>query len=408
MKYLFSYKAKPLATAVLIVLTGVAAAQAREAVVTTIDGGRFAGKVLVDNESGITLVYSGIKVPIPRNQIKYVKYLETIEQQYAQRRAAIEDENVDKRYLLAYWLFENKAYKLAKQELDSLKTAFPNDPRIDRLGSIVSARIKLLQKPPQPTNGDQKTSPSLATSSSVGPTTSSRPMLTAEQINLIKVYEIDLSKKPTVVVPRQVIEEVLTDYANHPAVPTDKRQRAALRKAPGYEQLELLFDLKARSLYSKTRVIGDPTTMREFRTKIHQRYVLSYCGTVACHGRADTDGFALARLRPNSEATVYTNFYTLHSTTINGQEVIDRQEPNRSLLLQYGMAPANTQTPHPEVAGWRPRFHNAQDQLYSLIGTWINSLWTPTPDYGIEPNPQPDQDPQDETPPPDSHTPNEG
>lgn len=161
------------------------------------------------------------------------------------------------------------------------------------------------------------------------------------------------------------------------------RQLAAIRKSPGYKQLELLFSLRARELYSRVKVVGDPPVMNGFRTTIHQRYVLNYCGTVTCHGNPDTQKLPLFRLQPNREATVYTNFLTLQSTTAGGQDVINRQKPENSLLLQYALTPSQSATPHPAVPGWQPRFQSKQDEFYQSIVRWIGSLWKPTPDYGI-------------------------
>ena len=89
------------------------------------------------------------------------------------------------------------------------------------------------------------------------------------------------------------------------------------------------------------------------------------------------------RTQPNGEKTVYTNFFYLQSPTIGNQDMINRQIPERSLLLQYGLDRSAAEWPHPEVVGWRPKFQNKQDKFFQLIGDWIGSLWTPTPDYGI-------------------------
>ncbi len=80
---------------------------------------------------------------------------------------------------------------------------------------------------------------------------------------------------------------------------------------------------------------------------------------------------------------MYTNFYILHKYANKDGRMIDRTKPEESLLLQYGLPREMTNTPHPDVPGWRPRFTSKSDRLYEQYRAFIDSLWQPTPDYGI-------------------------
>jgi len=362
---------------------------AQDTEVVTTEGVRLVGQLIEEDESFVTLRISGIKTPIPRDTIKNIKYGQTFEQQYTQKRQSLADQDVDGWYALAYWLFKNEYHELAKQELQAMAGRFPDDSRIRQLSSIVEAQVKLLGEP----SAAEDQAPVATTKPSSNPqeTEKAHPilpeqapeLLTDEQIHLIKVYEIDLNEKPKVIVPREVIDRVFEDYADHPGLPKGDRARKKIRAAPGYEQLKLIFHLRARRLYRMVRVKGDPPAIREFRGRIHQRYVLNYCATNACHGSPDVGGVLLQRIQPNGEKTVYTNFFTLQSATVGNQDVINRQVPGRSLLLQYGLDRSVAAWPHPEVPGWRAKFQNKQDKLFQLIERWVGSLWTPTPDYGI-------------------------
>ncbi len=364
-------------------------ADAQDAVVTTKDGGVFTGQVVAEDDTSITLLYSGIKIPIPRVDIAQIQYKQTIEQQYTQRRAQLADDDLDGRYTLAYWLFNQKAYELAKQELVDLGKQFPDDTRVQQLRTIVQARIALRQSASTttPTTHPDAT-PQLARDTqpaSIQPQQHDH-RLSQEEINLIKVYEIDLSEEPKVYIPAQVMDDVLRQYAHHPSMPQTASQQAKIRRDLGYKQLAFLFKLKARDAYPQIKVVDDPPAMREFRTKIHQRYVLNYCGTVLCHGGAQAPNPAMLRLKPNQTNTVYTNFLTLQLAAVDQHETVDRQDPDRSLLLQYGMARPIANPPHPEVPGWKPRFPTREDRLYQEIRQWIDMLWKPTPEYGIAPS----------------------
>ena len=186
------------------------------------------------------------------------------------------------------------------------------------------------------------------------------------------------------------MEKVFASYTDHPQMLKSTKELAQLRNAQGYEKLQLLFDLRARELYSQVQVQDDPPVMREFRTNIHQRYVVNYCGTTACHGGdGGAGGVRLLRDAIDTDTTVYTNFITLQSTHVGPLDMINRQQPDRSLLLQYGLARTAATTPHPEAEGWRPKFHAMQDGFLQATSRWIDSLWKPTPDYGIKAPPPP-------------------
>ncbi len=360
-------------------------AWAREATVITHDGRSFEGQLVSEDESEVTLLMLGIRVPIPRQQIRQIQFKQPLDQQYAQRRKQLADDDVDGRYMLAFWLFEEQAYQLAQQELKSLGQDFPEDSRVARLHDIVDARMNRSESAQEmdPEVVDGASHVKVAASQPLDQRRQESAKLTAEQINLIKVYEIDLDADPKVMVPPEVIDQILNRYADSPAVPKGRREQIRFRSAPGDQQLKVLFDIRARELYGQVQVRGDPPVIKEFRTRIHQRYVLNYCGTVACHGGRGAGGFTLYRDWPNSEQTVYANFLTLHSTKVGHQDILNRQRPSRSLLLQYGLARPSAVSAHPEVSGWRPRFQNDQDALYQDIEIWIDTLWKPAPSYGI-------------------------
>lgn len=367
------------------VLACATAAWARDAVVATSDGRTFEGEVLHEDGSFVTLSVSGIRVKISRTDIVEIQYKQTIEQQYAQRRVLLTDEDVDGRYELAYWLYEKTSYKLASQELADLGVQFPDDQRIVRLKSLVAVAVAAAQSaPPERSTIDAPPVSVRRTVAVDSERRQNKKRVTPQQINLIKVYEIDLDTEPAVVVPRHVVQQVFARYANHPSVPKEPRDRTRFHDSPGYKKLELLFALRAREFYDQVEVREEPSVLREFRAKFHQRYVLNFCGTVACHGGKRSGDFVLSRSDPNSEATVYTNFLTLQSTTVDNQDVINRQQSDRSLLLQYGLARSLAGTPHPEVTGWAPKFQNHESPLFEGIRSWIDSLWNPTPDYYTE------------------------
>ena len=384
----------------IVVASSGVTSWAGQAVVTTTDGRQFVGEVVSEDDEAITLLISGIRTPIPRLDIQEIQFAQTIEDQYQQRRTELESSDWGGHYQLAKWLFDNQEYLLAQKELRDLNARLTDAAdeelryQIDLLDRAVAFRLKLLdeadgatEKSPDPAEGDD----TVGGEPSIPPHSADqrdRAMLSDEQINTIKVFELpeDLFvTRPHVTITPQMIDELYEKYSGDERLPS-KRVYSAW---PGYKQLDLIFQLKARHLYSQVRVRNDPPVMREFRT-IHRQYVLNYCGSDRCHGGGDAEGFFLFRDRPEDPRTLYTNFFVLHSTSVDNHDMIDRLDPSSSLLLQYGLPRDQATKVHPDVPGWRPKLTSPQLPMYQRTQQWIGALWKPVPDYGFSITPAPE------------------
>jgi hypothetical protein len=468
----------------LVALVAVGAVAARQVVVTLHDGRQLEGQLTAETDQAVTLLIEGVPHAIERQRIADIEQPATFEQEYARRAAAIDPDDLAAQYQLAYWLFENRAYAEAENELavllDRIEAALAardaahvvedavgdavaddhtedhtadhtaDDPApdadpeadpdadaepdididtdaapetapdaesdaeadvgpdaadiaadlLDRasvLALAIEQRVKLLreQAPAPP----RRAAPADAEYRAEGhPEDNAEPRgrqllrdrLTPEQINRIRLMEVDLDARPNVRVNRAVWDDLFTRYAAHPLTPRGRTEQTRMRAAEGWRQLRLIFDLRAREYYDQVQILDDPPAMRTFRTQIHHRYVLNYCGTAECHGgMADNrptrpGGFRVLRLLPNRDDTVYTNFYHLHTTVVGDDEMIDRDQAERSLLIQYGLPRDRAYTPHPETPGWRPGLRDENDAAYRLLTRWIaRELYQPAPDYGI-------------------------
>ena len=364
------------------VLTGQA--RAKEAVITTYEGRTLTGELVAQDEVSVTLLISGIKTPIPKRTIQHLEIKDEPAEQYRKMRAELQDDDLDGRYRLAYSMYEKKWFDLAMVELQSLERSFPDSDKVRALQAVVKSRLERQQEAAtpeaRPTTPDTKTPAVTEVTETPGPET----RLTEQDVNVIRVYEADLDAKPNVTMPPDTIDKLFKDYASDDRLVKDQR---AFRKLEGYEQLEVLFSLQARELYPDVIIRQDSPAMREFRSQLHQRYVLNYCATNGCHGDSSPGGLFLFRIQPNSDATVYTNFYILNRMRGAGSAMIDRDEPRRSLLLQYGLKRDAAATPHPDVPGWRAQFNSEEDARFVQYAEAIDQLWKPAPDYGISYSP---------------------
>jgi len=358
-------------------------AQAREAVVTTHDGRTLSGELVSEDPATVTLLISGIKTPIPRRSIQEVKLLPSPREQYRQMRAELEDDDLDGRYRLAYTLYEKKWFDLAMTELRSLEIDFPDSDKVRSLKTVVQSRLDRQQQS-APRKDQASDAPKKAPVNVVTQAPGAEMRLTPDQINLIRVYEADLQAQPRVTFPPETIEKLFKNYKTDDRLVKDQR---AFRRMPGYEQLKVLFDLQARELYGDVVIRQDPPAIKAFRSQLHQRYVLNYCATTGCHGDKSPGGLFLFRIQPNSDATVYTNFYILSRMENAQGSMINRDNPRRSLLLQYGLKRDAAATPHPDVPGWRPQFVSEQDKRFEAYVDVIDQLYKPAPRYGISYSP---------------------
>lgn len=358
-------------------------AVAREAVVTTLDGRQLSGELISQDEVTVTLMISGIKTPIPRRSIETIELKPEPREQYRQMRAELENDDLDGRYRLAYTMYEKKWFDLSLAELSALEREFPDSDKVRTLKNVVQTRIdretdttsRPAPVPKSNNNSNDNDNVNIVTESP-----GSEQLLTEEQINMIRVYEVDLDAQPKVTVPPETIEKLFQTYASDDRLDKDQR---AFRRLPGHEQLNILFDLQARELYGDVVIRQDSPAIRAFRSQLHQRYALNYCATTGCHGGTSPGGLFLFRIQPNSDETVYTNFYILNQMQKTQGAMIDRDEPHRSLLLQYGLKRDAAATPHPEVPGWRPQFIDEQDKRFVTYTDIIDQLWKPAPEYGI-------------------------
>ena len=285
---------------------------------------------------------------------------------------------------------------MALPELRSFDKKFPNQERSKLLARIIDEKSKIVPAVPEdkvktPKTTDQTDKPDktdkpekIGGKEKIDAMELNSKRLAEDQINMIRVYEIDPETKPAVLISRDAIDDLFKNHMDKDAVPKGKDRQDRFRGLNGYDQMKVFFAAKARELYPKIKVKSDPESIKVFREKVHANYVLNYCGTNECHGGPNGgDFFVFNRDPSNVDPTVYTNFYTLHEYKEGPGYMLDFENPEKSYLLQFGLPPANAITPHPVVKGWRHSFNNSSDPRYQTILKWISSFPKAKNDYGI-------------------------
>jgi hypothetical protein len=356
----------------------------REATITLKDGQRYTGELIDRNASALIIRIAGIDTSIPLSLVDRVEILPPILERYRTMRAAIDNNDVDRLLMLAEWLRGKQQWELAIAELDHILEVQPENTEAKRLKLLVESQRDLSQKSaPPPLPGAPGGPPAVIPVDF--------PLISDKDINLIKVFEVDLTDPPRMVIDRETITRLMDEHAGDPLIPNKPQDREAMYRLSPARLLDIMFRVQARDLYPNVKVLEQPRSMRLFRDDVHRTLIANYCATTRCHGGAQAGRLMLASRRPSAEATVYTNFLILDRFRLtDGTPLIDYGDPAKSPLLQFGLPRDLAAFKHPVVPGtggrgdaWRPFFRSPDDRRYTDAIQWINNMYKPHPEYPI-------------------------
>ncbi len=364
----------------------------REARILMTNGNSFTGLLVEHNKELVVLKISGIPTPFFVKDIARVETLLPNRERYEQLKGALDPKDVRSRLNLAQWLFSVEMFPEALDEVTQALKLDPQEQKAADLKLIIEQQIRLRERGRKPKDAD----PAKPAEPKVK--LPPFPTLNPDQINTIRVYEVNLADPPRMSVARDVVTKLMEQYAGDPLVPVSREGRDALYRKRPEQILELMFKLRARDFYTQVKVLQDPESMRKFRDEVHRGWLMNSCATSDCHGGSEAGRLMLSNRLPNSDATVYTNFLILDRfriRTVKGDRkgdlvpLIDYANPKNSPLLQLGLPPEESLYPHPTPnrpgkATFRPMFRSEEDGRYQRAVEWIQSMYLPRPDYRID------------------------
>jgi hypothetical protein len=210
-------------------------------------------------------------------------------------------------------------------------------------------------------------------------------ILSHEDVNLIRVYEIDFERPPKLSLEAETIRAMIDQYGASGLIPRTEAERRGLYRADSLEIVKLLFKLRARELYPQVNVITEPWALNLFRRRVHNTWLLNSCATARCHGSGQGSRFYLHRRRYKDERVRYTNLLILQKLDLDPDwPLINYDEPMMSLIVQYGLPRQQARKPHPEVQGWKPVFGPAGQRMLRDTIKWIDSMMKPRPEYPVD------------------------
>lgn len=361
----------------------------RQATVILHDGQSLSGTLVEESEEAITLLINGIRTTIQNRNIRETIIQAPLEDRYRAIRETIADDDAEQLIQLAGWLIEKGRNDLAVDELEGVLEHEPFNERARDLKVIAEQNLRLEEaRRERPADREQQRP-------RIRPDKTEFPTLSERDINLMRVWEVDDQDPPRLRIDPETMESVFEKYTDNPLIPETRAGREAILRADEDEQLRLLFDLRAREFYPEVEVLEDPETIKRFRDNVHRTWLRNACATTACHGGEEAGRFRLIRSTSNTPEVYYTNLWIIeHYRTDEGEGLLDFLNPAESLLLKMALPQHETSTPHPEIPGWRPVFRSVEDRGYRRSTEWIESMWTPRPDYDIDYDPPTAMEPE--------------
>ena len=341
------------------------------------NGQRRPGVIIEDAFDHVIIEIDGIRTRLVREAVDHVRLDPTFQQRYQQYRTSARTSK--QKLQLCQWLIDERRYELAAGELQELMRVSPV-PEAARLLTIVQAQLALGNPDLDPdeagTGGDTDRTDTDRLPSQI---------LSFEDVNLIRVYEIDFERPPNVAVDAATIRTMIELYGTNRVIPASERQRRALYRADPLEIVEILFTLQARDLYHRVQVISEPHALNLFRRRVHNAWLLNTCATTRCHGGVEAGRFFLHRRGYKDERVRYTNLLILQRQEFDPDwPLVNYDEPKMSLIVQYGLPRHLARRPHPDVKGWRPVFGRGGDRMLRDTVSWIETMMQPRPRYPVD------------------------
>ena len=378
---LFRWRLGAFAVAGLALCALVAAADPpRPGIVQTLDGHTFTGDV-VDDGKFVTITFQKNVIRFDKRYVAKITYTATVDDQFNGSLSKLAADDLKGRIDLATWATNN-------QRPDLAVTALQQAHKIDATNQDVITALDAAQHqvdlnahnaaaPATAADATATTKPTVAARVSAMP----HRLLTDDEVNIIRQKEMS-ADDPTIRV--RLENNVVARYLS-----TSDLDAVAFRQLPLPRQAIQILAFNDPKLSNDVRIATDPLSLVDFKSRVHP-LIASDCASTACHGGSKAGDFGL--FPGNSTPAVYTNFYILQNYAINisGTQYrgIDRGVPDRSLVLEFSLPENVADVVHPNVTGYRPRYHSRQDASYSAILTWINSLNPVAPRYGLNISPK--------------------
>jgi len=348
------------------------------------NGETIVGEVVEQTPEGVKVKRALATVFYPKDQIVSIEALYNVREDYADRLSKLKKDDSKSQLALGRWALENKLYAEAVKHLDAA-VKIKSDDRAKLLLRQAKAELAAARsEAAEPVNDGTSGAGDGDFSSKID----IKSMISDEDIQSIRICELGEKDRVTVELRNDVVRKFLDQVSGEGHFAT-KGADAAFRRRPASWQAKYIIDHVSSDDPLRDDIIikSDPSSMREFRSGVW-RWISGNCATSTCHGAAKgKGGLKLWNVAGRNDNVDYTNFLILDSFhTKKGLQMIRRDEPTESLLLQYSLPETLAKHRHPKVINAAFSSKNAVGYRQTL--NWILSLKRPLhPVYNIKSNP---------------------
>ena len=360
------------------------------------------GVIIEDTFAHVLIEIEGIRARLLRESVSHVVLQPTFEQTYRKYKAGLLPNFPQQHMELCRWLFQQRKYELCKKELEELleKSELVEARRMIRLVDAQLALHKSEEAAEEPEEVDAESTDS-ADAAETGNLAQRPDILTHDEVNLIRVYEIDFDNPPRVVIEPKTIDKLIETYSEHKLIPASRTERSDLYRADPIDIVEhLIFELRARELYPEIKVITEPHSLNLFRMHVHNTWLMNNCASTDCHGGTFGGRLKLHRTGYRDARVRYSNLLILDRLKLDPElpPLIDYDQPINSLLIQYALPRDEARYAHPDVPNWQPAFPPGNRKTIDATVEWIKAMMYPRPAYPVDFEPPVPTDSNDETP----------
>jgi hypothetical protein len=294
---------------------------------------------------------------------------------FERRLKAIAPNDLDALADLATWAIEQEMYDEAESVIEKIQKVSPGHRR----AALLEQRLKELQKQQNGT-GPVRPQPRRPR---VGP--ASREWLVSEEdVNTIRREELSGREDD---LPITLRDNLARRFAQSWSGRDEFRDPDFTDRFYSWSpKRQAMFIMEKTQPGSSFRddivVLKDPKFMRDFASDVWP-LVENSCASPSCHGgNRPRGGLMLIRGSQADPRVRYTNFVLLDGTRDKrSRRLINRDDPERSLLLEYLLTEDAQKYSHPRDIS--PVFKDRGDRRYRKIHDWVSRLQVyPTrPDY---------------------------
>lgn len=292
-----------------------------------------------------------------------------VEDEYKRRVRALADDDLSGHYQLALWCKEQEAYKLLRRQCNHILQRNPKHQQARLLRKLAEQKLDAEGGDDRDNRGKGANQGALGR------------ILDKADIQKLRRTELHLDRRERVAVrfKKTVLKDFFDEYRDSAELKEATQDKPFVRLPPP-EKAQVILRVAPESYGQQVEIVSDPQRFVDFERKVLP-VVLENCATSACHGTHGVGRFRLYNDKVMPTRLVYTNYLIMHEFTQDGERVIDRHDPERSLILRYGLGSGDPKGGHPvRIAA---PFSGTNDRKYRAIRDWIETLSLPAPDYGI-------------------------